>query len=238
MTEPPQRSDLVYTVLRQAIMEQALTPGSKLLEDGIGAHFGVSRTIVRAALQRLAGDGLVEMKVKRTATVAKPSIGEAKAIFEVRRCLEREVVRIVAARWKNEFGAILEDHVRQEDEAARRGDATLSVRLAGEFHVKLAELTDNPLLLRYIGEVVSRCSLILAVFGRPHSADCAINEHRGVLAALKAGNAAAAADAMEHHVGLIESRSLVGDVEPRGDIGSILGRFMPVAREDRTTQSS
>ena len=50
MAKPSTRSDLVYTVLRRAVIEQALAPGAKLLEDEIGAHFGVSRTVVRAAL--------------------------------------------------------------------------------------------------------------------------------------------------------------------------------------------
>ncbi len=98
----------------------------------------------------------------------------------MRRMLEREVVRLVIARWRPEFGAELEGQVREEEAARKNGDARVSGRLAGEFHVKLGELSGNRLLRRYLGEVVSRCSLILALYGRPHSADCSVNEHREI----------------------------------------------------------
>ena len=53
--------------------------------------------------------------------------------------LEREVVRLVIARWRPEFGAELEGQVRAEEVARQAGDARVSGRLAGEFHVKLGE---------------------------------------------------------------------------------------------------
>lgn len=227
MRQPANRSDLVYTVLRRAVIEQALLPGAKLLEDEIGVHFGVSRTVVRAALQRLAGDGLVDMKAKRTATVARPSLDEARAIFEVRRCLEREAIRLLVERWKAEYGAELEGHVRDEEEAAKRDDKALSIRLAGEFHIRLAEMTGNVLLLRYVSEVVSRCSLILAVYGRPHSSECGIHEHRDVIAALRSGDVARATAVMDHHVALVESRALIGEDGVAPDIGAVIGRYLP-----------
>ena len=224
------RSGAVHTVLRQAIVEQALPPGTKLPEDSIGAKFGVSRTIVRAALQRLAADGLVEMKAKRTATVARPSLEEARSVFEVRRCLEREVARLVAEKWTGDFAAMLGAHLAEEDDAARRRDSQASVRLAAQFHVKLAALSGNPLLARYVGDVVSRCSLILAVFGRPHQSECAIEEHRAILAALATGDVERAADAMHHHVALVEQRGIGGETAAEPDIGEILARYLPVPR--------
>ena len=232
MPQPANRSDVVYTVLRRAVIEQALLPGAKLLEDELGLHFGVSRTIVRAALQRLAGDGLVEMKAKRTATVARPSLDEARAIFEVRRCLEREAIRLVVARWRPEFGAELEGHLRDEEQAAKQQDKALSIRLAGEFHIRLAEMSGNPLLLRYVSEVVSRCSLILAVFGRPHSSDCGIHEHRDVIAALRSGDVERAVAVMDHHVALVESRALIAEDGAAPDLGAIIGRYMPQNRRN------
>ncbi len=221
------RSGAVHAVLRQAIVEQALPPGTKLPEDSIGAHFGVSRTIVRAALQRLASDGLVEMKAKRTATVARPSLEEARSVFEVRRCLEREVARLVAEKWSNGLAEALATHLEGEEDAARRRDSQASVRLAAEFHVKLAAMSGNPLLARYVGEVVSRCSLILAVFGRPHQPECAIEEHRVILAALATGDVERAVHAMDHHVALVEQRGVGGESAAEPDLGDILARYRP-----------
>jgi DNA-binding GntR family transcriptional regulator len=220
------KSDAAYTALKQAIIEQALTPGTKLPEDGLGAHFGMSRTLIRAALARLVAEGLVETQQKRTATVAQPSLEEARHVFELRRCLEAEVVRLVIARWQPALGARLEGHVRLEEQAAKQGQAPVSARLAGEFHQLLAQMAGNPLLERYVDEVVSRCSLILAVYGRPHTADCAIAEHREIIDALRRADEKAARKLMAHHLGSVEQRALHGQATaPEQDLGQILGRY-------------
>jgi DNA-binding GntR family transcriptional regulator len=225
MTKTPSRADTAYQALRQAIIEQALPPGTRLPEDVIGKEFAMSRTLARATLARLQAEGLIEAGRKRTATVARPSLEEAKEDFEVRRALEREVIRFVIARWKPQFGAVLEGHVREEDHAKARQDARVSIRLAGEFHIKLAEMSGNRLLQRYLSEVVSRCSLILALYGRPHSSECAVNEHREIIEALRRGDAAAATALMDHHIGSVESRALIGERDSALDLGAVLSRY-------------
>ncbi len=220
------KSDIAYLAIRRAIIEQALTPGTKLPEDRLGAEFKVSRTLIRAALARLASEGLVDVGNKRTATVAQPSLDEARAVFEVRRCLENEVVRLVISRWTPAMGAALEGHVREEEQAAKAGQATASIRLAGEFHIKLAQMTGNPLLERYLSDVATRCSLILAVYGRPHSSDCAINEHRHLIDALRKKDTDRAVHLMTDHLVGIESRALISSiVQSDADLSSILARY-------------
>jgi DNA-binding GntR family transcriptional regulator len=223
MTATPSRAETAYQALRQSIIEQALPPGTRLPEDVIGGQFGMSRTLARATLARLQIEGLIKAGGKRTATVARPSLEEAKEDFEVRRALEREVIRLVIVRWKPEFGAILEGHVRKEDQARAGGDARVSIRLAGEFHIRLAEMSGNRLLQRYLSEVVSRCSLILALYGRPHSSECAINEHREIIDALRRGDAKAAAKLMDDHIGSVEGRALIE--KPEFDLGAVLSRY-------------
>lgn len=239
---PSDKSDTAYTAIKQAIIEGALTPGTKLPEDGLGNHFGMSRTLIRAALARLVAEGLVETKHKRTATVAQPSLEEARSVFELRRCLEAEVVRLVIARWQPALGAALEGHVRLEEQAAKQAQAPVSARLAGEFHQLLAQMTGNPLLERYVGEVVSRCSLILAVYGRPHAADCAIAEHRGLIDALRRGDERAARKLMASHLGSVEHRALHAEATRQDDdLGQVLSRYSgepgtagtPIARRTR-----
>jgi DNA-binding GntR family transcriptional regulator len=211
MTKSSPRADIAYQALRRAIIEHALVPGTKLPEDEIGGHFGMSRTLVRATLARLQSEGLVDTRPKRSATVARPTLKEAEEVFAMRRALEREAVRLVAENWKPEFGAILDGNIREEEAAAAGGDARVSIRLAGEFHITLASLTDNALLRRFLGELVSRCSLILAVYGRPHSSDCAINEHREIVDALRRRDVAHAIALMETHVGSVAQRALIAE---------------------------
>lgn len=219
------RVDNAHRALRQAIIEQALLPGTKLPEDELGRHFGMSRTLVRAALARLQAQGLVDTSHKRTATVAQPSLEEARDAFAVRRVLEREAVRLVVQCWSNAFDTTLTQHVQQEIEASRRSDTRVSTRLAGEFHLLLAGMSGNALLERYLSELVSRCSLILAVYSRPHSAECAVTEHSAIIEALRKGDAATAERLMESHLELVESRALIGDVAVKKDLSDILGRY-------------
>jgi DNA-binding GntR family transcriptional regulator len=226
MRKKSTRVDLACQALRQAIIEQALPPGTRLPEDELGVRFGMSRTLVREALAQLQSEGLVDAPPRRTATTAKPTLDQAREIFETRRMLEREVVRLVIGRWRPQFGADLEGHVRAEEAARQSGEARVSIRLAGEFHTRLGEMAGNSLLRRYLSEVVSRCSLILALYGRPHSADCAVNEHREIVAALRAGNAEAAVKIMEHHLGSVEQRALLDQGREAGfDLGTVLSRY-------------
>jgi len=226
MRKKSTRVDLACQALRQAIIEQALPPGTRLPEDELGVRFGMSRTLVREALAQLQSEGLVDAPPRRTATTAKPTLDQAREVFEIRRMLEREVVRLAIGRWRPEFGAELEGHVRAEEAARRVGEARVSIRLAGEFHTKLGAMAGNSLLRRYLSEVVSRCSLILALYGRPHSADCAVNEHREIVAALRAGNAEAAIRVMEHHLGSVEQRALLDQGrDAEFDLGAVLSRY-------------
>jgi DNA-binding GntR family transcriptional regulator len=186
----------------------------------------VSRTLIRSVLSRLASEALIETGNKRTATVAQPSLEEARAVFEMRRCLEAEAVRLVIERWQPAMGATLEGHVREEEDAARAGQVAVSIRLAGEFHTRLAQMTGNPLLERYLSEVVTRCSLILAVYGRPHSSDCACSEHHQLIGALRKGDLPTAVKLMADHLDGIERRALIPEVVRDGrDLSAVLSRY-------------
>lgn len=226
MTRPSPRIDIAHEALKRAILEQALLPGTKLPEDEIGAHFGMSRTLVRAVLARLQAEGLVDARPKRTATVAQPSLSEARDVFEVRRALEAEVMRLVIKRWKPAFGAELEGLVREEDAAREQNQPAVWGRLAGEFHITLARLSGNALLERYMEELVTRCSLILAVYGRPHAHDGGVNEHAEIITALRAGDADTTVAIMDHHMEAVERRAIAEEAPAESPaLGEVLSRY-------------
>ena len=146
------RAGSIYRTLRHAIIEQALAPGAKLPEDAIGERFGASRTIVRSALGQLAAEVLVELRRNRGAAVATPAWEEARDTFDVRLGLERLVMSRLAGRLTKEQISALEAHVDQE-ERARGNNEPLSIRLATEFHILLAQMTGSPVLARYVSEL-------------------------------------------------------------------------------------
>jgi DNA-binding GntR family transcriptional regulator len=218
------RSGAIYSALRQAISDHALLPGDKLPEDTIGERFGASRTLVREALMRLKAEGLVDMQPNRGAAVARPSLDEARDIFAARSCLEREVLTTLAATITAQQLDTLDAHVAKEQEADGKDDLD-SIRFAGEFHVLLAEMSGNRVIARYIDELVSRCALIIALYGQPHSSDCAVSEHRAIIDALRKKKGADASALMVQHLGAVEDRALLAHPTRRPDIRDILGRY-------------
>ena len=210
------RPDHVYAVLRLAILEQALGPGVKLPEDAIGEQLGVSRTVVRRALEKLAAEELVEIAPNRGASVARPTIEEARDVFAVRTELERLVVERVCGKLKPRQYEILEDWVTNE-ERAYRAAAGDYIRQAAEFHVILAEMADSPVLLKYIKSLVARSSLILGLYGRPHWPSCNMDEHRSIIAALRDNDPKRAWQTMSDHLDAVLHRALdswVPEAEP------------------------
>lgn len=226
-------SDIAYEALRRAIIEQAIQPGTKLPEDELAAQFGISRTPVRAVLARLQAEGLVTGGGRRTASVATPSLGEARQVFAMRRALEREAVRLVAERWTPACARELENIVREEERARDAGDQRAAIRLAGDFHIALADMTGNFLLRRYLSETVSRCSLILAVHSRPHSEECAISEHRGIVERLRDTKPDEAIAAMEAHIdGIARRASLTEEKSDAPSLGGVLSRYAKILRAE------
>ncbi|MFT4001518.1 MAG: GntR family transcriptional regulator [Rhizobium sp.] len=221
------KSDAVYRALKRAILDQALAAGAKLPEDSIGERLGVSRTIVRQALARLSGEGLIELRPHKGACVAQPSLEEAHHIFAVRQALETLVVDTLIGKLTQQQIRQLEAHVEAED-MARASNASSSIQLAGEFHVLLAKLTENDVLLRYVTELVSRSSLILSLYGRPHSPDCAVSEHRELIAALDSNEREKACALMRHHIDAITTRALLKGSSEK-DLPDVLATY---AREE------
>ena len=232
------RTGAIYRALRHAIIEQALEPGAKLPEDAIGERFGASRTIVRHALGQLAAEGLVELRRNRGATVATPSWDEARDVFDVRLGLEGLVMARLAGRLTPEQVKRLDAHV-VEEERARGNNEPLSIRLATEFHILLAEMTGSPVLTRYVSENASRCGLTLALYSRPHSSECAVSEHRAIIAAIAKGDAARARALMNEHLEAVAGRALIVSKPAKDrDIKNILASYANEASGEQSRSRS
>lgn len=183
-----------------AIMEQRLAPRTKLSEAALCESFGVGRMRVRRALLLLASQGIVDLKSNRGAYVADPSPDEAREVFAARLLIETAIVRELALGMSDAAVRALEAHIALEDEARRRGDRPELIRRSGEFHVELARSHGNSVLQRTIRELVTRTSLIVALFGSDRRSTCPEGEHAGIVAAIVAGDADRAAGAIAHHL--------------------------------------
>ncbi len=213
----------IYDSVFNAVMSHRLPPGTKLTEATFCELFKVSRTIVRKALQRLAHEHIVELRPNRGAIVARPTPQETREIFIARRAVEAAIVPLAVARATRAQVVRLRQLVKEEEAALRRGDRPDWIRLGGEFHLMLAQTAANKILLRYLTELVSRCSLIIALYESPGSIPCASEEHNELIDLIVEGEARKAADRMDRHLRAIERKLKLEDGEENPDLAAMLG---------------
>ena len=214
----------VYEAIYDAVMDHRLPPGSKLPEASLSLYFGVSRPVVRKALARLAHESIVCLRPNRSAVVASPSVAEARDVFEARRVVEREITRSVVRSVSEEQLGRLRALVDEERDAHARGDFRDWLRRSGGFHVHLAEAGGNAVLAQFLSELVSRTSLIIALYEAPGKSPCSVDEHLSVIEAIAEGDEARAIALMEAHLESCEKRLNLERTQQPIDFTTVFGR--------------
>lgn len=224
---PPKRigqtDKRVHRDLYAAIIDHSLSPGTALQEDALATAFGVSRTVIRKVLQQLALERLVDIVPNRGASVAKPTAEEARQVFEARRAVERIIVEKVIQRAATADIAELIALARAEQVAFKAGNKQERVKLSGDFHRKLARLGGNGVLGEFLNELVSRTSLIIALYESPGAVPCSHNEHLEIANAIKRRDVAKAVQYMEHHLLHIEAQTDLTDMHQKVDFRTLFG---------------
>ena len=213
---------LIVQALTKGIVEHRLQPGSKLAEQKLADHFGVSRTLVRQALLQLSQHQLVTLEPARGAFVAAPSVTEARQVFAVRRMLESEMVRTFAQQVTPPKIRALKEHLAREKLAVQREDAPGRTELLGNFHVRIAELMGNDVLAQLLSQLIARCALITLMYQSSRAAEHSSDEHVEIVKALAARNEALAVRLMHEHLINVEQNLAFDRKIPANDISMAL----------------
>ncbi len=221
--QPPTQVEMVERIMR-AVVERRLPPGTKLIEERLAGIFGVSRARIRAVLTRLAHEGIVTLHANRGAFISEPTAQQAREVFEVRRLLEPAIVQTLAARADRALESSLNSHLQKEADAFAHADQRALIRLTGEFHLLLAELAGNTLMLRMLREMETLTSLIIYLYESPDLPACRGNDHVAIAAAIIEGEGARAARLMLAHLAEVEAGlDMQGTVPAEFDLGDALG---------------
>ncbi|BDU54883.1 GntR family transcriptional regulator [Limnohabitans sp. TEGF004] len=212
----------IVDALTKAIVEHRLHPGTKLAEQKLADHFGVSRTLIRQALFQLVQKRLIRMEPARGAFVATPSSDEARQVFAVRRMLEAEMTRSFVRNVTSAQIKALKDHVTEEKAAVSRGDVAGRTDLLGDFHVRMAELMGNDVLAQILGELISRCALITLMYQSSNAAEHSAEEHAEILKAIAAKDEDLAVKLMDEHLRNVEEGLALDRKVPSNDIAMAL----------------
>ncbi|MEL6570902.1 MAG: GntR family transcriptional regulator [Pseudomonadota bacterium] len=190
----------IVSQLSQAVHEHRLQPGAKLREDEVCDLFGVSRTIVRQALRAMEFEGLLTIKKNRGAFVSKPTLKEAREVFQARALIEPSTARAAAERATAADIELLEHHIKEEHAALDRDDSGLALKLSGDFHLEIARMADQQTIEQFLRQLVSRSSLVIALYWRRRNALCESNAHHALVDALRSGDGDNAEELMKGHL--------------------------------------
>ncbi|WP_295701957.1 GntR family transcriptional regulator [Lapillicoccus sp.] len=232
--------------LRATILDGGLRPGTRLDETRLGAQFEVSRNTLREAFRVLAHEHLVEHLPNRGVFVRRPSVREARDVYETRRLLECGALREAAVRraaWCGEpdpDGSTRERHLQHHWEtsvlavvdaaergwrASESGDWDEVGSANGQFHLALATLADNDVILRTLRSLVTEMRLLFLVVAAAREVhEPYLEDNRRIASLVASGELVRAAILLEdyllraerHLVGLYATHTLDGRaVEPR-----------------------
>jgi DNA-binding GntR family transcriptional regulator len=160
----------------------------------------VSRAVIRAALQALSHDRLARLEPNRGAFVAQPTKQEAREVFEARALIEPKVAALAAAVAKPAEIAQLRLHLEKEHEALHAGRDSDAIMLSAKFHVGIAEIADHSILTGFVKDLLSRSSLIIALYWRRRDTTCESRAHHALVDAIEKHDAKDASDLMGSHL--------------------------------------
>ena len=188
----------VAELLRQRIFSRELSPGSWIDELRLAEEYGISRTPLREALKVLATEGLVTMKVRRGAYVTEMSDTDLADVYHLLAVLECDAAEVVAL---NATQAQLKElqNLHEKLEKATH-DRELFFEINEAFHMRLLAIANN----RWRDQIVADLRKVMKL-NRHNSLlktgriEESLAEHRAIMAALAARNAAGAAQRMREH---------------------------------------
>ena len=193
--------------LEQRIVEGELGNGKRLDETELSGFYGVSRTPVREALQRLAESGLAEHLPRRGTFVRSPSLSQLVEMFEVMAELECMAIRLAARRATAKDIDALEKDNETCRAAVAANDTKKYYEVNARLHGRIYQMSGNSFLASEARRLHDRLRpfrrLQLRVRGRMEES---MAEHDIILAALRDGDADRAMETMKKHITIVGVR--------------------------------
>jgi DNA-binding GntR family transcriptional regulator len=194
-------TERVYTTIKEAILNLKFQPGSPLVEDELARQLGTSKTPVRDALFTLERDGLVTKIPYKGTYVSEISLKDATEIFELRAVLEGLAARLATGGFGPADFAEAERLLDAADEARARGDREAASQLGAQFHWLILQQAENLRLKPILAKLEEQLRRLRRLSDlRQGRLEKSSREHRRILDCLRAGDAAAAEQAMRNHL--------------------------------------
>jgi DNA-binding GntR family transcriptional regulator len=179
----------VYNVLRDEILDLTLAPGSPIDEVHLSQRLSMSRTPIREALVRLAGEGLVTTLPNRSTVVTNIDLMNLHAFFDAITLMYRVTTRLAAENHGADDLKAIRARQAEFKQAVAEQDALAMIRTNREFHGAIAVATRNPyyesLFLRLLDEGRRLLRLYYSSFNDQLPYEYVV-EHEEIIAAIEA----------------------------------------------------
>ncbi|WP_068828863.1 GntR family transcriptional regulator [Pseudomonas sp. BMS12] len=188
----------LYQRIREGLLAGRFQPGQRLKIRDLAAEWGTSPMPVRAALQRLVAEGALEGEPQRSVRVPAMTRERYQNIFQVRLGLEGLAVELATPNLKAADLAELRDCVARMDVAIEQRDVQAYLDANSQFHLQLYGACGNPVLLRSIESLWLQIGPFFNRLFTGADLSLRLNDfHEEAFAAIEAGDAKAARQAME-----------------------------------------
>ena len=227
------KKQLAYNDIRSRVLALELAPGSAIEEAMLTDAYGLSRTPLREVLQRLAGEGYVQLEANRGATVAAMDLGTMRSFFQTAPIIYCAVARLAAENASpGEISSLrkIQDDFRN---AVRKKAASDMAMLNHQFHEAIGLMSGNAYLLPSLNRLLIDHTRMSHRFYRPRKAagrrrvEQACAQHDHLVDAIETGDAELAASlSLEHWElsrGEIEKYALPEPL-PMEDMSNIIER--------------
>lgn len=191
--------EAAYSAVLAALRDGTYAPGDRLREEEVGERLGLSRTPVREALRRLEAHGIVEHRPRMGAVIKVLDQSEVVQLFEMRIVLECTAAEMAAKHGLEAEFDLLDE--LNERILSQRGNPAHGAAINQDFHRTLY-LAGRNRFLQDAARAVNNSLLLLGptTYSDPHRIDTVVDQHRQIIAALRAGDQAAASAAAEVHL--------------------------------------
>lgn len=194
--------DQAYAAIKRFILDGDLAPGAFLAERQLAGQLRMSKTPVRAALQRLEAEGFVTISPQQGIIIRDLTVHEIADHYEIRAALETYVVRALAGHLSAGQRDRLQENLRAQAAVPGRDDGLRAAALDTEFHTLFCEFLGNREILKLMAQLREKIQRVITSVFRLNAGRFASSyeEHRAIADAVINGDAALAARLVAEHL--------------------------------------
>jgi DNA-binding GntR family transcriptional regulator len=217
LANPMNTAEKVYCGIKNMLFNYEIVPGQKLQYQDLAEKFRVSRTPVKDALNMLQREGYVELKHNRGYFVCELRANEAEGLYDIRETLETLIAAKAIENWDPESLKAVKEAMAAFSADLKMPPSRKRLILDTNFHVRIAEMTRNKVLVEMIHQVFSRNILKYKVeYLSPQRGRVADSDHRQIYQAIRRRDVAGAREKMKRHTEL-SRKSVLGFLGAEGE---------------------